>query len=117
MTLGERLRKAREYAGLTQVQLAEKTRLTQQTISLIESGTNKESAAVVRLAMACGVRPEWLAEEQGDMVDSYHIRDEHIRRLAMVAERLPAYAVDQLSDQGDALAKLIEQAQGKAATQ
>jgi transcriptional regulator with XRE-family HTH domain len=66
--LGERLKKAREYAGLTQKELETKSGVLQQMISKIENGRQDTSAYVVQLAVACGVRPEWLAMGQGEMV-------------------------------------------------
>jgi transcriptional regulator with XRE-family HTH domain len=68
MTLGERLKTAREFAGLTQKDLEQKSGVLQQMISKIENGKQETSAYVVQLAVACGVRPEWLALGQGEMV-------------------------------------------------
>lgn len=67
MDLDERLRKARKQANLTQVQLAERSGVTQQMISKLETGRSKETADLVALAVACGVRAEWLAHEAGPM--------------------------------------------------
>lgn len=114
MKYGERLKRARQYADLTQKEL--ETRIgaacSQENISKLERGDATGSEFTAQFAEACGVRAIWLATGQGDMVDGYQIRDEHIKRLAMVAEKLPTYAVDQLSDQGDAMAQLIKKAQG-----
>lgn len=41
--------------------------------------------AVVRLAMACGVRPEWLAEGDGEMVDTNHWPFQMIDRELILA--------------------------------
>jgi transcriptional regulator with XRE-family HTH domain len=67
MSLRERLIKAREHAGLTQKELELKSGVAQQMISKIENGRQLTSAYVVQLAVACGVRPEWLAMGQGGM--------------------------------------------------
>lgn len=67
MTLGERLRKARKHAGITQPQLAEISGVAQQTISKIERGMQQSSTEIVSLAAACGVRPEWLDNGTGPM--------------------------------------------------
>ena len=69
--LGERLKKAREHAGLTQPQLEALTGIKQATISKIELGKNKteETAFGVHLAVACGVRPEWLVLDIGPMIN------------------------------------------------
>lgn len=65
--LGPRLLAARKFAGLTQSQLAEKSGLSQQMISKLESGRSNETAGIVALALACGVRPEWLFNGNGSM--------------------------------------------------
>jgi transcriptional regulator with XRE-family HTH domain len=65
---GARLFAARTHAKLTQTQLAKAAGVSQGTLGELEWSYDG-SAAVVRLAMACGVRPEWLAEGSGDMLD------------------------------------------------
>ncbi len=111
MTYGERLRLARNHAGLSQQQLADKAGCSQPNVSVAEnSATITGSEFTVQFAKACGVRPEWLAMEQGEMIDGIVIEDEHLKHLFMVCEKLPRYAVDQLVQQGDAMAELIERA-------
>lgn len=66
-SIGQRVKAARKYAGLTQVQLAEKAKMDQTTISKLEKGHNAKSAFCVRIAVACGVSPVWLETGQGDM--------------------------------------------------
>jgi transcriptional regulator with XRE-family HTH domain len=109
MTYGERLRAARNYAGLSQQQLAEKAGCSQPNVTGLEnSKTAVGSEYTVQFAKACGVRSEWLAMEQGDMVDGILVEDERLKHLLRVCEKLPTYAVDQLVLQGDAMAELIE---------
>lgn len=96
MTLGERLRAARKHAGLTQVELETKSGVPQQTISKIERGDADTSAFVVRLAVACGVRPEWLDMESGSMVSEEISED--ARKIArsydlLAEEKKAAYRV------------------------
>lgn len=58
----KRLRAARKAAGLTQVQLAVKVRMSNVSICNLESGAlHARWARVVELAEALGVLPEWLA--------------------------------------------------------
>lgn len=112
MRYGERLRLAREHANLTQKELSERinTACTQENISKLErSMTASGSEYTVQFAQACGVRPMWLAEEQGDMVDGYVVEDQRLVHLVKVCEALPSYAVDQLVQQGDAMAKLVSE--------
>lgn len=62
MNFGERLRHAREQiAHLTQKELETASGVSQKTISKLELGNQEGSTYVVQLALACGVRPEWLA--------------------------------------------------------
>lgn len=66
-TLGERLKAAREHAGLTQQELESRTGVKQATISKIELGKSETTTFAVQLAVACGVRAEWLALGLGKM--------------------------------------------------
>ena len=70
-TLSERLKQARQHAGLTQDELAEKSGVTQASISKIELGKNKSENTTfgVQLAVACGVRCEWLVLGMGEMLE------------------------------------------------
>lgn len=60
MSLAERVRKKRKELDLTQVQLAEKTGLTQQAINKIEDGSVKETKSIIELAIALSCDPLWL---------------------------------------------------------
>jgi transcriptional regulator with XRE-family HTH domain len=66
---GDRLFKARTHAKLSQGQLARAAGVSQGTLGELEWKADS-SIAAVRLAMACGVRPEWLAEGEGGMLDA-----------------------------------------------
>jgi len=61
MKLNERVITAREHAGLTQAKLANLAKLSQQAIQKLESGKSNSSRRLTQVALACGVRPEWLA--------------------------------------------------------
>ena len=67
-SLGDRVKKARKHAGLTQVQLAKKVKTSQGAISDIENGRNKESSSLFDIAKATGVRADWLINNQGEML-------------------------------------------------
>lgn len=60
-SLGERLRRLRKLANLTQLELAAKTGLGQSAIGNIESGTRGYGASIVDIAKALGTTPEYLA--------------------------------------------------------
>lgn len=65
ITLPQRLRIAREYAGLEQLALAEVSGVSRATISAAENGRTTPSRATISLiAFACGVNREWLATGQ-----------------------------------------------------
>lgn len=59
-TFGERAKRLRKLAGLTQEQLASRSGLSQTTISNIETGRNASTSEVVALARALRVEPEYL---------------------------------------------------------
>lgn len=68
-TLAERLKQARAHAGFTQDQLSAESHVTQATISKIELGKSESTTFAVQLAVACGVRAEWLALGNGEMLE------------------------------------------------
>lgn len=65
-TLSERLKTARKNMGLTQVQLAEKVGVSQNTIQKVEKGG--DTKYINQLAKALGVNPEWLQFGVGEML-------------------------------------------------
>jgi transcriptional regulator with XRE-family HTH domain len=67
MNLADRIKAAREHAQLTQIDLSKKVGLPQQTISKLENGLQQETAAIVKIATACGVDPLWLDTGTGEM--------------------------------------------------
>lgn len=68
MQLNERVSLARLHAQLTQDQLARAAGVSQQAIQKLESGKSKDSKKITQIAVACGVRPEWLANGQEPML-------------------------------------------------
>ena len=63
-TLADRLRKAREWRGLDQKELADYLDLAQPTVSAYEKGTRRPKSAFVRVwAQRCGVPFEWLWQD------------------------------------------------------
>lgn len=114
MTLAERMKKAREHAGLTQKELQDKSGVPQQMISKIERGYQETSAYIVQLAVACGVRPEWLAMEAGEMIDGLYVEDEKIKKAVLLMQELPGYALDEAIKSIDSVAKLTQMVAGGA---
>lgn len=66
-TIAERLKDARERAGLTQPELAARAGVSSGTIGNIESGARKSPRELLAIAAAVGVRPEWLQHGRGPM--------------------------------------------------
>lgn len=66
-TLSDRLKAAMDSAGVTQARLAESIGVAQPSIYKILSGKTLQSAFIVHMAKALGVRPEWLALGEGHM--------------------------------------------------
>jgi phage repressor protein C with HTH and peptisase S24 domain len=66
-TLKDRMKSARKHANLTQRELAVRVGVSQPVISQLESGENLQSVHLVRIAAACGVHPQWLADGEGPM--------------------------------------------------
>lgn len=61
-TTGDRLRKAREFAGLSQEQLAEAMGISRRTVSTYEgdAGATVKRPTLLAWAMLCGVDMDWL---------------------------------------------------------
>lgn len=110
MKLSDRLKAARDRAGLTQEQLSKKSGVAQQVISKLENGKQQETAGIVKIAIACGVRPEWLDMEQGEMVDGLYVHDEKLKQLLKVAQELPEYGKDKAIKEVIDLAEFIKTA-------
>lgn len=61
ITLGLRIRAAREYAGMDQAELAERAGIARGTISAAERGhRTPQRASLTLIAFATGVDPDWL---------------------------------------------------------
>lgn len=68
-TVGKRLKEARKYSGITQVELADAIDAKQGAISDLENGRNSTSTKLVQMALALGVNAEWLSTGVGEMVN------------------------------------------------
>jgi transcriptional regulator with XRE-family HTH domain len=65
--LADRLRRAREFAGLEQRELAERAGISQATISAAENGrAQPHRSTLVLIASATGVALEWIEGECED---------------------------------------------------
>lgn len=60
-TLPNRLRVARDYAGMSQTELSDRAELSRTTISAAEAGLKTPARSTITVwAFACGVDVEWL---------------------------------------------------------
>lgn len=66
MNYGERLKYARKLRGLSQYELSDKSGVSQQAISSMESCKRGVSGATFSLASSLSVDPEWLALGKGE---------------------------------------------------
>jgi SOS-response transcriptional repressor LexA len=66
-TFGDRVHERREAREMSQEQLAKASGVSQSTIAQIESGRNKGTKHILKLATALGVSPEWLESGRGAM--------------------------------------------------
>lgn len=114
MNFGERLIAAMAYKGIDQTELANAAGVSQPTIHKIVSGKTEASTFTVQLAVACGVRPEWLAMEDGEMVDGLYVHDERLKHALKIMQELPEYAVDDAIKDLDQMAQLIKKATAAA---
>lgn len=89
-TMGDRFRKAREDAGLTQQELADALDVDRNTISAYEMDLRKrpQKGTVKRWAIRCGVPVEWLLggiDGQASDGEAAHLLTRSLRPLALAA--------------------------------
>lgn len=95
--LGDRLRQIRRQAGMTQTQLAERAKVSQQTVSKIESGRARSTKELVKIARALGVTADYLygAESEEFVSEIYDLimalppdrRGDALEMLRLLARR------------------------------
>lgn len=69
-TMADRLRKAREFAGMTQDELADAIGISRRTVTTYEHGGTRPSRVIIRgWALATGVPVDWLTS--GDAVSNW----------------------------------------------
>lgn len=114
-TLGKRLRYARKtLRNMSQMTLSEKTGVSQQTISNIETDVQDTSTDIAILADVLDVRARWLYDGTGEIVDGLYIQDEKLKRMLMIAQELPEYAKDRAIKELADFAKYVEESAKEA---
>lgn len=101
MSLGGKVKRLREKRGMNQKQLADASRITQATISRIESGQVKElkSQALRRLAEALGVTVDYLVGRTPELTPDDIVRsDPDAQFIFRGYEKLSSSAREQLKD-------------------
>ncbi|MHB1098526.1 MAG: helix-turn-helix domain-containing protein [Burkholderiales bacterium] len=106
MNFNDRLKKAREHSGMSQHDLAKRSGVKQVTISKIERGDSKSSTHTVELALACGVRPEWLATGTGDMILGPDSPEVKLKQAIDVLQQIPEHALDETISVLESIRKL-----------
>lgn len=102
MSFSDNLASARKRAHLSQRQLSDRSGISQQAISKLESGINSPSEFTMRhLANALGVSVSFLIDEEGKTptVDDDGLRSEIIARVQVLSDP----ALERLSDFLDGL--------------
>ena len=114
MKYGERLKLARDHAGLNQDQLAELAGIKQPSVSYLEKKTSKAKGSehTARFARICRVSVDWLSDEIGDMIPMvYQTTDPKIIAAARVMEPLSEYGKSAAVKNVTEIAQLIAHAQ------
>ena len=106
MNFNDRLKKAREHSGMSQHVLAKKSGVKQVTISKIERGDSKSSTHTVELALACGVRPVWLATGEGEMLLGPESPEVKLKQAIDVLQQIPDHAMIEAITVLEAIRKL-----------
>lgn len=96
MTIGERVKRARQHAGINQRELAKAIGISQPSLSELERGESRSSAYLVQIASACGIDATWLATGKGEMTAAikeapkqYQVHELEIHDTEVVEGELP----------------------------
>ena len=95
-TVGERLKKARKYAGMTQVDLARAVGAKQGAISDLENGRNHSSTKLVQMAICLDVNAEWLSTGEGEMINKAKNNVSHSKNSNVIM--CPIYNPEQIKE-------------------
>lgn len=103
--LAKRIRQAREYSDITQVQMAKNLNLARQTYLDIESGkTEPKVSSLITIAELTGRPINWLVYGETDQLDLALTHQHEINELLMLFDDLPASARELVIQQSYLLA-------------
>lgn len=118
MKLSERVKAARNYAELSQEELALAVGCTQGLISKIERGDQEETALIVKIARACNVNADWLEDETGPMEKNFYPAPDSIeQKVLAVMQPMSDYQKVQYLRIGNTLAEPSQEPNGKHSSQ
>lgn len=100
-----RLKKAREEAGLSKSELAHEVGVSNPTVTDWESGEIKklEAGNLLRICEVLRIQPRWLQFGEGAMRDTYS--DPKICAVLAAMESMPEYKKDMIVQASTALAE------------
>jgi transcriptional regulator with XRE-family HTH domain len=120
MLYGQRLKRARDHAKLTQAKLAELAGVSQPTISQLEQSESTDgSVYTAQFAYHCGVSAIWLADEIGEMIPTgVYVSEPRVAAIATTLlhamEEGREYLVESTQKNLDASEELAAQATARA---
>jgi len=104
VTLGSRLKFSRKQRAMTQKELSEKSGVSQQLISRIESEKIDNTTEIFSLSEALGVSARWLSKGEGEMTEASKSSDS----LTHEAKELAKAFQDLLPKQKTAIQQTIK---------
>ena len=94
MSLGDRIKQARERAGLSQAALADAIGMRQQSLSALEAGKSQTTSKIVEIAFATKAPVAWLAHGTRSVWDGYPPESEGEPLFVEAGDEPPGAAAD-----------------------
>lgn len=113
MSLGNRIKTAREHANLTRDQLADAVGCSYDLLRKLEANLRNSTSFLSRIAKTCGVNFNWLETGAGEMLLNTYSTDERLQVLHKIAQQLPDYALDEVIRDAIKTAELIARARSE----
>ena len=112
MTIGSRIKDARDYAKLSRGELADAVDCSYDLLTKLENDKRTGTLFLSKIAKACNVDFNWLETGVGnkELVNQYP-KSERLKVLMNLAQQLPEYALDEVIRDAIKTAELIAKAQ------